>query len=77
MRIKILNELVEKHHVTQFDMLFWDYEEPDEDDIFYEQLDPQEVFNEDGVKVVIEWELGNAFITGLTAEEQKYLKEVR
>ena len=76
MRINLLNELVKKHHITQFDILFWDYKEPDKDSMLYEQLEPQEVFNEDGVKVIIEWELGNAFITGLTIKEQKYLREV-
>lgn len=76
MRTKLLNKLIKKHHITQFDMLFWEYPEPEEDDFFSpEDLEPQEVFNQDGVKVVIEWELGNAFITGLTQEEQDYLKE--
>ena len=76
MRTKLLNELIKKHHITQFDILPWDYTEPDEDCFFSgEDLEPEEVYNSDGVKVVIEWELGNAFITGLTPEEIQYLKE--
>lgn len=76
MRTKLLDELIEKYHVTQFDILPWDYPEPEEDDFFSEEdLEPEEVYNSDGVKVVIEWELGNAFITGLTQEEIQYLKK--
>ena len=75
MRIELLNELIEKHHVLQYDILPWEYTEPEEDDIFDGVLEPEEVYNSDGVKVVIEWELGNVFITGLTPEELLYLKE--
>lgn len=75
MRIELLNELIEKHHVLQYDILPWEYTEPEEDDIFDGVLEPEEVYNSDGVKVVIEWELGNVFITGLTPEEIQYLKD--
>ena len=75
MRIELLNELIEKHHVLQYDILPWEYTEPEEDDIFDGVLEPEEVYNSDRVKVVIEWELGNVFITGLTPEELLYLKE--
>ena len=76
MRTKLLDELIEKYHITQFDILPWDYSEPEEDDFFSEEdLEPEEVYNTDGVKIVIEWELGNAFITGLTPDEIQYLKD--
>ena len=75
MRIELLNELIEKHHVLQYDILPWEYTEPEEDDIFDGVLEPEEVYNSDGVKVIIEWELGNVFITGLTPEEIQYLKD--
>ena len=75
MRIELLNELIEKHHVLQYDILPWEYTEPEEDDIFDGVLEPEEVYNSNGVKVVIEWELGNVFITGLTPEEIQYLKD--
>ena len=75
MRIELFNELIEKHHVLQYDILPWEYTEPEEDDIFDGVLEPEEVYNSDGVKVVIEWELGNVFITGLTPEEIQYLKD--
>ena len=53
----------------------WDYTEPEEDDFFEDVLEPEEVYNSNGVKVIIEWELGNVFITGLTSDEIQYLKD--
>ena len=61
--------------MLQYDILPWEYTEPEEDDIFDGVLEPEEVYNSDGVKVIIEWELGNVFITGLTPEEIQYLKD--
>ena len=77
MRIELLNELIEKHRVIQYDILPWAYTEPEEDDFFEDVLEPEEVYNSNGVKVIIEWELGNVFITGLTPEEIQYLKDRR
>ena len=77
MRIELLNELIEKYRVIQYDSLPWDYTEPEEDDFFEDVLEPEEVYNSNGVKVIIEWELGNVFITGLTPEEIQYLKDRR
>ena len=77
MRIELLNELIEKYRVIQYDILPWDYTDPEEDDFFEDVLEPEEVYNSNGVKVIIEWELGNVFITGLTPEEIQYLKDRR
>lgn len=72
-RTQLLKELKETLQISDFtddsNVHFEPYI-PDEDD------DPQEVFYADGVKVVIEWEFYNIFITGLSPDEINYLKGV-
>ena len=46
---------------------------PDEDECY----EPQVVFNKDGVVVIIEWELGDVFIDGLSEDEINYIKGVK
>ena len=45
------------------------------DDPFEEDLNPQVVFGRDTITAVIEWELGDVYIDGLTPDEIQYLKE--
>lgn len=78
MRIELLNTLFNTYHLYQFDLLFWPYTPPSEDCFFSEEdLDPEHVYDKDGIKITLEHEIGNAFITGLTPEEQTYLKHKR
>ena len=75
MREKILKEIE-----TKFED--WLYNEPIfknpmemEDDCFSEYDEYEEVMNQDGIKVWLEYEYENVYIAGLTEEEQKYLEE--
>lgn len=75
MRTELLNTLFDTYHLHQFDLLFWSYTPPSEDCFFDEEdLEPEHVYDKDGIKITLEYEIGNAFITGLTPEEQTYLE---
>lgn len=66
--IKSIKELILSKIGVSFnkechDVFFKPYT-PDEDE------DPEVIYEQDGVKVTIEWEYGDVFIEGLTKEEQ-------
>lgn len=75
MRQELLKEL---HETLSQQYITIDYREvifePYEEDDFYEESDPQIIFNKDGVTATIAWELGEIYIGGLTPQEINYLK---
>lgn len=62
--IKYIKELILSKIGVSFSDVFFKPYTPDEDE------DPEVIYEQDGVKVTIEWEYGNVFIEGLAEEEQ-------